>query len=80
MIQELAVFEAWRDRENLKIFLSLSPKIRCTLEKAVDQAMPDVEAVYLAIANGKKSHLSGWSKVYARKLSRLEKLWSRLWQ
>lgn len=78
MIQELAVFEAWRDRENLKIFLSLSPKISCTLEKVTDQAMPDVEAVYLA--NGKKSHLSGWSKVYARKLSRLEKLWSRLWQ
>lgn len=76
MIQELAVFEAWRDRENLKIFLSLSPKVPCTLEKVTDRAAPDAEAIYTATANSKESHLSGWNKVYARKLRRIEKLWS----
>ena len=78
MIQELAVFEAWRDRENLKIFLSLSPKAPCMLEKVTDQAMPNVEAIYVATTNGKESYLSGWSRVYARKLWRLEKLWREL--
>lgn len=78
MIQELAVFEAWRDRKNLKIFLNLPPKVPCTLEKVTDSAMPDAEAIY--IANGKGKYLSGWDKIYARKLWWFEKLWSKLWQ
>lgn len=79
MIQELPVFEAWRDRKNLKIYASLAPKIPITLEKATDQAMSDADAVYLGTdKTGKEFWLSGWSKVYTRKLNWIEKLRRKL--
>jgi len=76
MIEELPVFEAWRDRRNLEIFASLNPKTPCKIW-LLDHDMPPETANY-HLKTTELKIVSGWQTVYARKLNWLDKLRSKL--
>lgn len=79
MIQELPVFEAWRDRKNLEIYASLNPKTPCRIEFLAAASTPDISLYEIYISGVKREEsLFGFQTIYARKLNWLEKLWSKL--
>lgn len=80
MIEELPVFEAWRDRKNLEIFASLNPKTPCRIELLAMASADDYSLYEIFYLDGRKADRSvpGWKTVYARKLNWIDKLRSKL--
>lgn len=79
MIREMAVFEAWQKRNELKVFVSLSPLQPCRIELLAEATSLDA-SLFEIYANGKKADRSsfGWESIYARPLNFFEKLWRKL--
>lgn len=79
MIREMPMFEAWQKRDELKIFVSLSPLQPCRIELLATAASLDA-SLFEIYANGKKVDRSsfGWEPIYARPLNFFEKLWRKL--